>query len=186
MFWLLTGAYTKITRDAFSLTQAAFLAFMICAASATSSFGTETRPRILFLSSYSPSFHSFFKQIEGFKFGLSESGFQEKDFILDVEFLDSKRFPVQDREQQLVRKFSDKFKKLPPYNLIVSADDAALKFVQKWRATLFNGTKVVFLGVNNIKLALQQNEDPGIFGPAPQKWRVTFSPKLPYFHTSPG
>ncbi len=26
---------------------------------------------------------------------------------------------------------------------------------------------------------------PGFCGPAPQKWRVTFSPKPPYFRTSP-
>jgi ABC-type uncharacterized transport system substrate-binding protein len=128
------------------------------------SYGSESRPWILFLASYNPSFHSFFNQIDGFKAGLRERGLQSKDYILDIEFLDSKRFPIRGREHHIVQQLSYKFGMLPPYDLVVSADDTALKFVQKRRVSLFQGARVVFLGVNNVSLALEQNKNPDIVG----------------------
>ena len=119
-------------------------------------FGAELRPRILFLASYSPSFHSFFKQIDGFKAGIRENGFRGKDFVLDVEFLDSKRFPISRREQQLVQQLTYKFEKLPPYSLVVTADDTALKFAKKWQATLFQGSKINFLGDRGRPVIVEQ------------------------------
>jgi len=43
--------------------------------------------RILFISSYSPSFSTFYQQIEGIKDTLDDY-----PIIIDMEFMDSKRF----------------------------------------------------------------------------------------------
>ena len=120
--------------------------------------------RILHISSYSPSFHSFFKQINGLKAGLKENGYPEKRYVLDVEFLDSKRFPFDEIAQRFEQALSYKLKNLPPYDVVVVGDDNALNFAKDKQATLFRGSKIVFLGVNSLKLALAQNQNPDIVG----------------------
>lgn len=150
-----------VLRGAFLTVTAFLFVFLI---SANPSLGAEFRPKILFLASYHPSFHSFFDQIDGFKTGLRERGIGEKDVVLDVEFLDSKRFPLDSREQTVLQQLATKFQKLPPYDLVVTADDTALKFAKKWRESLFKGAQLVFLGVNNVDLALKQDRLPDIVG----------------------
>ena len=140
------------------------LALLLIVVPVNASLGSELSPRILFLASYSPSFHSFFKQINGLREGLRQNGITEKNYILDVEFLDAKRFPIGPREAQLHQQLSYKFGRLPPYSVIVTADDTALKFAKKWRLELFAGSPIVFLGVNNRAFALDQNSIPNIVG----------------------
>ncbi|NKB22737.1 MAG: response regulator [Alphaproteobacteria bacterium] len=123
-----------------------------------------SKKRILFIASYSPSFPSFFDQINGLKTGLRENGFGKGSYFLDIEYLDSKRFPLAARAKQLEADLATKFKKLPPYDLIVAADDNALNFTRERQSTLLRGSKVVFLGVNNVSLALKQNALPDIVG----------------------
>ena len=48
----------------------------------------EAPKKILLLSSYHPGFPTFFQQVEGIK-----SAFEDKSILLDIEFMDSKRFP---------------------------------------------------------------------------------------------
>jgi PAS domain S-box-containing protein len=122
------------------------------------------KKRILFIASYSPSFPSFFDQVNGLKTGLRENGFGKGSYILDIEFLDSKRFPFEVRAKQLESDLSAKFKKLLPYDLVVAADDNALNFSRARQTTLLRGSKIVFLGVNNVSLALKQNSNPDIVG----------------------
>ncbi len=122
------------------------------------------KKRILFIASYSPSFPSFFDQVNGLKTGLRENGFSKGSYILDIEFLDSKRFPLDVRAEQLASDLSAKFKQLPPYDLIVAADDNALNFSRARQKTLLRGSKIVFLGMNNVSLALKQNANPDIVG----------------------
>lgn len=125
--------------------------------------------RILFLASYSSSFHSFFKQIDGLKAGLAENGLQENQYAVDIEFLDSKRFPLGPREQQIHRTLADKFDHLPRYDVIVTADDNALNFARSRQDTLLKGSPIVFLGVNNRSLASAQNANPNIVGVVEQR-----------------
>jgi len=124
----------------------------------------DPKKRILFIASYSPSFPSFFDQISGLKTGLRENGFGKGSYILDIEFLDSKRFPFEFRAKQLENDLSVKFRKLPPYDLVIAADDNALNFSKTRQTTLLRGSKIVFLGVNNVSLALKQNANPDIVG----------------------
>ncbi|MBT5051008.1 MAG: response regulator [Rhodospirillaceae bacterium] len=120
--------------------------------------------RILFIASYSPSFHSFFKQIDGLKAGLAEAGHQENKYVLDIEFLDSKRFPLGLREQELHQTLVYKLNQLPRYDVVVTADDNALNFAKSRQDTLLEGSPIVFLGVNNRNLASAQNANPNIVG----------------------
>ncbi len=43
--------------------------------------------RVLFISSYSPSFQTFFQQVDGIR-----SELDDMEITLDIEFMDSKRF----------------------------------------------------------------------------------------------
>lgn len=122
------------------------------------------QPRILFLASYHPSFPSFRPQLEGLEKGLEENGLKPASYILDVEFMDSKRFDVSDRERLVENDLFEKFRRLKPYNLLVVADDNALRFAISRQDTLFAGMNIVFMSVNNIRLALAQNDNPRIVG----------------------
>lgn len=124
----------------------------------------ETHPRILLLASYHPAFPSFMPQIRGLQAGFEENGLAKGSYVLDVEFMDTKRFPVPEREQVVERDLTAKMAVLKPYDLIVTADDDALRFAIDRQNTLFAGTGIVFLGVNNIQLALAQNDNPRIVG----------------------
>lgn len=140
------------------------LAMLVFSAATSPSHSAVPKKRILFIASYSPSFHSFFDQINGVKTGLRENGFGARRYVLDVEFLDSKRFDVKQREQRLEKDLATKFQKLTPYDLVITADDNALNFARDRQLSLFGGTKIVFLGVNNVSLANKQNENPDIVG----------------------
>lgn len=131
--------------------------------------GADGNAKILFIASYNPSFHSFSKQIDGLKAGLRENGYLEKNYVLDIEFLDSKRFPLTVRERQFEQTLAYKLGNLPRYDVVVVADDNALNFAKDKRTTLFGGSKIVFLGVNSLSLALAQNANPHIVGVVEQR-----------------
>ena len=125
---------------------------------------SQNPARILYISSYHPAFPTFFDQIAGFKAGLEENGFDGRQYQLDIEFLDSKRFPIAERAKSLEEDLKKKFARLKPYDLVVTADDNALRFAIDRQDTLFSGLNIVFLGVNNTKLAIEQNQNPRIVG----------------------
>lgn len=110
--------------------------------------------RVLFISSYHASFPSFLKQLNGIRAGFRESGFKDWNVAIDVEFMDSKRFPYRDAAARLQNVLTAKLPTLPPYDLVIVGDDNALTFSTENRDTLFKGLPVVFLGVNDRKRAM--------------------------------
>jgi hypothetical protein len=87
----------------------------------------ESPPKkVLFLSSYHPGFPTFFQQVEGIK-----SAFEGKSILLDIEFMDSKRFPDTENLDSFYRALSTKLSRLEPYDIIVTGDDNALSFVHE-------------------------------------------------------
>jgi PAS domain S-box-containing protein len=98
------------------------------------------------------------------KAGLKESGFKETDYVLDIESLDSKRFSLEVRAAQFEQALRYKLGQLPPYDVVVTADDSALNFAKTRQEELFKGSPIVFLGVNSLTLALAQNKNPNIVG----------------------
>lgn len=119
----------------------------------------EHEKRILFIASYHPAFPTFFDQIEGL-----QAGFTGEHVELDVEFMDSKRFDNEVNLANFYALISYKLSQQAPYDLVVTADDNALRFVLDYRSDLFPETPIVFFGVNNVELALAQNDDPQITG----------------------
>jgi PAS domain S-box-containing protein len=115
--------------------------------------------RVLFISAYHPGFPSFFLQVDGVK-----TVFAERPIQLDIEFMDTKRFPGRETFETFYTAISSKMSRLAPYDAIIVADDNALVFAIEYQRELFNNLPIVFLGVNNIELALQQNSSPAITG----------------------
>ncbi len=116
--------------------------------------------KVMVISSYNSSFPTFFKQIEGI-----QSVLDSCNISMDIEFMDTKRF----NDTTNIRLFTDHitFKLLNisnPYDAIITTDDNALNFVIEKQESLFKETPVVFLGYNNLEIALKQNKNPYITG----------------------
>ncbi len=111
--------------------------------------------RVLLISSYHPAFPTFFEQINGVK-----SVLNPLEFELDIEFMDSKRFYHQTNFNNFYTSLKYKLSQLPPYAAVIVSDDNALTFALEHQAELFPQIPIVFLGVNNVALALEQNNNP--------------------------
>jgi len=119
----------------------------------------ESQKRALLILSYHPTFPTFFDQIEGVR-----SGFEGQNIGLDIEFMDTKRFNDPQNLDNFYQSLAYKISKNLPYDIILVADDNALAFVLTHEADLFADIPVVFFGVNNQELALEQNENDLVTG----------------------
>lgn len=115
--------------------------------------------RVLFISSYSYGWDTVQLQIEGLKEGM------DSNIAVDYEFMDTKRLDAEVAEQLLYDRLSYTLSVVPPYDVIVVGDDAALKFAMDYREELFSGIPIVFEGINNVPYALELAEqDPLVTG----------------------
>ena len=120
----------------------------------------ETGPyRVLFVSSYHPGFPTFFQQVNGLK-----SVFDGTRVLLDVEFMDSKRFPDQESLDRFGLSLAAKLARIEPYDIVIVGDDNALLFALRSQQTLFADLPIVFLGVNNLDRAQEQDGNPQMTG----------------------
>jgi PAS domain S-box-containing protein len=119
----------------------------------------ESLHKVLFLSSYHPGFPTFFQQIEGIT-----SVFEGKPILFDIEFMDSKRFPDRENLDNFYRSLSTKLSRIEPYDALITGDDNALSFVLDHQQELFPDLPIVFMGVNNVNRALEQNANHYITG----------------------
>ncbi|MCA9917243.1 MAG: response regulator [Anaerolineales bacterium] len=115
--------------------------------------------RALLISAYHPAFPTFFQQIEGV-----QAGFAGKNIELDVEFMDSKRFFNETNLSQFHDLLAYKLSQVEPYDVIIVSDDNALHFALEFQEELFPEIPIVFLGINNVELAVAQNEAPLVTG----------------------
>ena len=139
-----------------------FLVVFLVVACLNSSFSfaeNTSSKRILFISSYSPSFPTFFLQIDGLKSELDDGR-----NVLDVEFMDTKRFPTEENLNRFYNNMKFKLAELPPYDIVIVSDDDGLNFVMKNKEELFSGIPIVFMGINNIDNAKKYSEDPLVTG----------------------
>ena len=114
---------------------------------------------ILVLSSYHPSFPTFFQQIEAVK-----DTFSDSSVLIDIEFLDSKRFTTETARRLFQDLLRYKFINLEPYDGVITTDDYALIFVLRNQQELFPGIPVAFCGVNDQEKAIEQNKNPEVTG----------------------
>jgi len=114
---------------------------------------------VLFISSYHPSFPTFYQQVDGIK-----SVFDSTNILVDVEFMDSKRYSNLENKNNFKRSLFYKLQKSPDYDAIITSDDNALNFVLENKDSLFANIPIVFSGVNNVAIALAQNKDDLVTG----------------------
>ena len=127
--------------------------------------GNSERPkRVLLISSYHPSFPTFFQQISGIKQGFRDGGFNVTNLILDIEFMDSKRFPDKEHAARFRDSLSFKLTGKPAFDVVMIADDNALVFGLKNHSSLLKNSPLVFLGINNQTLADELNVNPLVTG----------------------
>jgi len=119
----------------------------------------QENKQVLLISSYNSRFPTYFQQINGIKSILDTS-----DVNLDVEFMDSKRFTDTETYNLFYKSLKNKLANSIKYNAVLAADDDAFNFVLQYEDELFKNSPIVFLGVNNIKKALQQNSNPNVTG----------------------
>lgn len=115
--------------------------------------------RVLFVSSYHPGFPTFFQQVDGMT-----DVFRRANIRLDIEFMDTKRFPTEGNLQNFRQSLAYKLERTPAYDAVITGDDAALKFAIREQTGLFKSLPIIFLGVNNLNLAITQNDNPWITG----------------------
>ncbi|SDF68686.1 Signal transduction histidine kinase [Limimonas halophila] len=120
--------------------------------------------RVLLLSAYHPTFSHVDDQIEGVRAGLAKAGLGEHAYQLDVEFMDTKRFPEQRNVAEFRSRLRYKLANAPEYDLVIAADDNALTFALAEQKGMFAETPIVFLGVNDRDLARRQQSNPGVTG----------------------
>ena len=139
---------------------ALFIIFNIGTFKTIASF--EHKNRILFISSYNSSFPIFFQQIDGIKSVLAK-----ENYIVDLEFMDSKRFFNDGNINNFYRLIKYKIDKNPEkYDAIIVADDNAYDFATKYQNELFKEIPMVFFGVNNIDKAINASNNPWVTGVA--------------------
>jgi PAS domain S-box-containing protein len=117
------------------------------------------KKRILYISSYNSSFPTYFSHIEGIKDVLGDN-----DFIIDVEYLDGKRFDNELATYLLDFMLDYKIGTGIKYDLVLVADDLAFSYALGQKDNLFKDIPIVFFGINDVKQAILQDEDPQVTG----------------------
>lgn len=97
--------------------------------------------RVLFISSYGPSFLTFKNH-----FNIIKS--QIPNVQIDVEFMDSKKFKNMENEKNFYNTLDFKLKNSKKYDCVILSDDNALKFYLDYQKILFKKTPYVFLGIS--------------------------------------
>lgn len=116
--------------------------------------------RVLYISSYHPTFTATKAQIDGLMSVVDTMGVE-----ISMEFMDTKRYPNDTVQVALFRKYlAHKLKIWPTVDAVVVGDDNAFLFALKEQNGLFKDQPIVFAGVNDKRLALKQNENPKMTG----------------------
>lgn len=108
----------------------------------------KVRKNVLFLNSY----HNGYSWSDNIFMGIKDT-LENSDFsiVLQVEYMDSKKFHYEDTVQTLISLYRDKFRD-KHFDLILVSDNIAYDFILKYGEQLFPGVPVVFCGVNDFDL----------------------------------
>lgn len=121
----------------------------------------DSRPEykhVLYISSYNPNFVSFNDQINGIKKEMGD------DVVLQIEYMDSKTFSSKENEENFYNSIKYKLKNYKKFDVVVCGDDRALNFSLKHRNELFKDIPLVYLGVSEVKLASEANNEDNVYG----------------------
>lgn len=109
----------------------------------------KERKNILYLNSYHNGYEWSDNLLMGFKKRIEDSPYS---IMLQVEYLDSKKFPYKQAIQHVMELFQRKFSDTP-FDLIAVSDNDAFNFIIKYGEELFPDVPVVFVGVNDFNPA---------------------------------
>lgn len=118
-----------------------------------------TNGRVLFLSSYEPTFPSLPHQLEGI-----DDVFSKENISYDVEFMSAKENNTAADRKIFYKLFQARMKNQGPYGAVLLGDDEALLFALEHRDEFFKDTPMVFFAVNDQEIAAKASEDPYITG----------------------
>lgn len=137
-----------------------FLSCLILIGSEASFAHHNAEKKIIFyLNSYDFTFHNFPYSEKA----ISET-FPADQFIIDSDFMDSKRFEPKVIKENLKQRIVSKLAERKHYDLILCSDDNALMFILENYQTLFAGTPVVFWGLDNKNIARELEQNDNVFG----------------------
>ncbi|MEM1483744.1 ABC transporter substrate binding protein [Oscillospiraceae bacterium PP1C4] len=115
--------------------------------------------KVLFISAYTESFLTVPEQIKGM-----HSVFDEHGVILDIEYMDTKRYDTQENRRLFFQLLKYKLANTEPYDAVIAGDDNALQFVIDYQQEMFFEIPIVFLGVNDSFRAHQAAKNQYITG----------------------
>lgn len=121
----------------------------------------DSRPEykhVLYISSYNPNFVSFNDQVNGIKKEMGDN------VVLQIEYMDAKTFSSKENEENFYNSIKYKLKNYKKFDVVVCGDDRALNFSLKHRNELFKDIPIVYLGVSEIKLASEANNEENVYG----------------------
>ena len=104
---------------------------------------------VLYLSSYSRSFTTVPDQEKG----IQKVFDQYPGITLTEEFMDTRNYPAEGNLQNVYESLLYKYRNKDAFDAIILADDAALKFGLRYRDTLFKGSPMVFMCINDFDRA---------------------------------
>lgn len=116
------------------------------------------RKKVLFISSYDPTWVTYINQIEGM-----QSVFDASNIGMDVVNLDSYKHHSDEDIEEFTNLVRLRMKE-ENYSGIMVGDDAALKFVEEHHQEFFNGLPIIFFGINDLDYGKESAGDPDITG----------------------
>jgi len=141
-----------------NLTVKTLLVFIACiwglAGFNSPTLGAESK-RVLVLNSYHKGYAWTDKLIKGIETVMNTS---EIPVSLHIEYMDTKRISDEKHYKNLFELYRHK---LVPrkFDLIISSDDNAFRFLLKYRSELFPGIPIVFCGLNRFKDSMLVGQD---------------------------
>jgi len=116
----------------------------------------EHAPDVLLLHSY----HQGYPWTDGITRGVQNALQQSREPVhLLIEYMDSKQHSTDEVFPSLASLYKQKYSSQQP-DLIIAADNNALKFLHQYRSELFPGVPIVFSGINNFNDDMIEGLEP--------------------------
>lgn len=128
------------------------LLFLTCTHLVTAASGNKHH--ILVLNSYNHGYAWTDNEVKG----IQQVFAGREDIVLRIEYMDTKVINDQDHYDMLAEIYKRKYKDLN-FDVIITTDDDALKFMRRYREDIFSNAPIVFAGVNNYSAAKTQGLD---------------------------
>lgn len=136
-----------------------YLALVILMTTEGFAINRSTTKRILVIYSYDATFHAYQKSEKALR-----DVFSPKDYLIDIEFLDSKRYPERQLNQNVYDRIQIKQHGQSHYDLVIACNDNALNFCIAHQQALFFQTPIIFWGANDLEVAFAQDQNEWISG----------------------